>query len=137
MPARKKAVIQMEPLAVSPKEAAKLVGLGVSGIYGAIKAGELPAFEPVINGKRVNRRLIMVAELKQWLTDYQVGYCSEDVGAKVVGVEPRYRTHDPKTHRGIRKASREERRKDWDKMKAQVQAELNAQTERQLKGILR
>jgi hypothetical protein len=132
MSARKKAVIQMEPLAVSPKEATKLAGLGGSDIYDAIKARELPAFEPV-----VNRRLVMVTELKQWLADYQVGYCSEGVGSKVDGVEPRYRTHESTTRRGIRKAAREERRKDWYAMKAQVQAELNAQTERQLKGILR
>ena len=131
MPARKKAVILMEPLAVSPKEAAKLVGLGVSGIYNAIKANELPAFEPVIAGKRVNRRLIMVAELKQWLADYQVGYCSEDVGAKVESVEPRYRTHEPTTQKGIRKAIREAKRKAWYAMKAEVQAEFDEQRKKE------
>ena len=117
MPARKKAVIQMEPLAVSPKEAAKLVGLGVSGIYDAIKAGELPAFEPVINGKRVNRRLVLVADLKQWLTEYQAGYCSEDVGARVEGVEPRSRAHEPTTRSGIRKAKREANQKSCRHLK--------------------
>ena len=96
----------MEPLAVSPKEAARLAGLGVSGIYDAIKAGELPAFEPVIDGKRVNRRLVMVKDLKQWLLDYKVGYCSEVIGAKVEGVEPRYRTHEQSAERVAQKKAK-------------------------------
>ena len=127
MPARKKAVIQMEPLAVSPKEAAALAGLGVSAIYDAIKARELSAFEPVINGKRVNRRLVMVEDLKQWLADYQVGYCSEDIGDKVVGIEPRNRVHQPTTRRGIRKAKREENKQKFREQKAQEEMEFKKQ----------
>lgn len=117
----------MEPLAVSPKEAGKLAGLGVSAIYDAIKAGELSAFEPVINGKRVNRRLVMVEDLKQWLADYQVGYCSEDVGDKVVGVKPRNRVHQPTTRRGIRKAKREENKQMFREQKAQEEVEFREQ----------
>ena len=128
----------MEPLSVSPKEAAKLVGLGVSGIYDAIKAGELPAFEPVINGKRVNRRLVMVEDLKQWLRDYRVGYCSKVVGDKVEDVESRSRTHEPSAERVARKkAKREANKKAWREGQKCVRDELKEQINRQRKDLSR
>lgn len=49
------------PLAVSPGEAARLIGLGRTKLYAALSSGALPSF-------RVGtRRLIRVADLEAWL----------------------------------------------------------------------
>ena len=52
-------------LAVSPAEAALLVGIGRTKLYQALNAGLLPSF------KIGTRRLVRVAEIKAWLQRLQ------------------------------------------------------------------
>jgi excisionase family DNA binding protein len=49
------------PLAVSPRDAARLMGVSRSRIYELINAGELPAY------KDGSRTLILVADIQAWL----------------------------------------------------------------------
>lgn len=51
----------LQPLAVGPEEAARLVGTTRSAVYKAIAEGHLASF------KMGKRRLIMVKEIEQWL----------------------------------------------------------------------
>ena len=127
MAAQIRSVVDLTPLCCSPKEAAKLTNLSVGVIYHAITSKELPAFEMVVAGKRVNRRLILVSDLEQWIEDFKVGYCNDSVGEKVVGVQPRNRVHQPSTKRGIRKANREENKHKFREQKAQEEAEFKKQ----------
>jgi excisionase family DNA binding protein len=92
-----RSVIDLTPFCCSPKEAAKLTNLSVDVIYNAIKANELPAFEMVVNNKRVNRRLLKLVDLLDWINDYSVAFGGTRVGDKVEGVEPRDRVHEPTT----------------------------------------
>jgi excisionase family DNA binding protein len=50
----------VEPIAVSPAEAARLAGIGRTTIYAAIGSGELSSL------KLGKRRLIVVATLRAW-----------------------------------------------------------------------
>lgn len=54
------------PLAVSPSDAAPLSGLGRTTIYAAISSGDLRSI------KIGNRRLIMVAWLRDWMLRHEV-----------------------------------------------------------------
>ena len=56
----------VEPIAVSPAEAARLAGIGRTTIYVAISSGELSSL------KLGKRRLIVVATLRAWLQAHQV-----------------------------------------------------------------
>ena len=56
----------VEPIAVSPAEAARLAGIGRTTIYAAITSGELSSL------KLGKRRLIVVASLRAWLQAHQV-----------------------------------------------------------------
>lgn len=53
------------PLAVSPAEAARLIGLGRTKLYEALSSGALPSF-------RVGaRRLVRIADLEAWLESHR------------------------------------------------------------------
>lgn len=54
-------LLQAQPMAVGPEEAARLTSHSRSAIYSAIAKGELPAFK---SGKR---RLILAKELEAWI----------------------------------------------------------------------
>lgn len=54
----------LEPIAVSPSEAARLAGLGRTTIYAALSSGELESI------KIGTRRLIAVDALRAWLQDH-------------------------------------------------------------------
>ena len=54
------------PLAVSPAEAGRLVGVGRTTIYGAISSGELRSL------KIGTRRLVAVDALREWLLTHEV-----------------------------------------------------------------
>jgi excisionase family DNA binding protein len=56
----------LEPLAVSPGEAARLAGLGRTTIYEALGSGDLKSM------KIGKRRLITVAALRDWLSSHEV-----------------------------------------------------------------
>ena len=56
----------LEPIAVSPSEAARLAGVGRTTIYASISAGELRSIKV---GKR---RLIAVDALRAWLRAQEV-----------------------------------------------------------------
>lgn len=55
------------PLAVSPSEAARRVGIGRTKLYEAITSGALPSF------KIGTRRLIRVSALDDWLSSFECG----------------------------------------------------------------
>jgi hypothetical protein len=122
--AKIRSVVDLTPFCCSPKEAAKLTNLSVDVIYNAIKAQELPAFEMVVNGKRVNRRLLKLVDLLDWINDYSVAFCGSRVGDKVEGVAPRDRVHEPTTKRGIRKARKEANKEDWRELQSKTQQEF-------------
>jgi excisionase family DNA binding protein len=54
------------PLAVSPAEAGRLVGVGRTTIYAAISSGELRSL------KIGTRRLVAVDALREWLLAHEV-----------------------------------------------------------------
>jgi len=56
----------VEPITVSPAEAARLAGIGRTTIYAAISSGELSSL------KLGKRRLIVVTSLRAWLQAHQV-----------------------------------------------------------------
>ena len=56
----------VEPIAVSPGEAARLAGVGRTTIYASIAAGELRSI------KLGKRRLIAVEALREWLRAHEV-----------------------------------------------------------------
>ena len=58
----------IEPIAVSPSEAARLAGVGRTTIYASISAGELRSIKV---GKR---RLIAVDALREWLRAKRSGH---------------------------------------------------------------
>ena len=41
--------------------------VGRTSIYAAIKAGELEAFNPVVNGRKIKRTLVTPQAAKQWM----------------------------------------------------------------------
>lgn len=54
---------QIEPLFVSPREAARIVHLGSRIIYAAIKSGDLPARETIAGQHRI---FIKLTDLIAW-----------------------------------------------------------------------
>jgi hypothetical protein len=78
----------------------------------------------VVSGKRVNRQLLKLVDLLDWINDYSVAFCGTRVGGKVEGVEPGDRIHEPTTKRGIRKARKEANRKAWRELRSETQQEL-------------
>ena len=56
----------VEPIAVSPGEAARLAGVGRTTIYASISAGELRSI------KLGKRRLIAMDALREWLRAHEV-----------------------------------------------------------------
>jgi excisionase family DNA binding protein len=56
----------VEPIAVSPGEAARLAGIGRTTIYASISAGELRSI------KLCKRRLIAIDALREWLRAHEV-----------------------------------------------------------------
>lgn len=55
----------LQPLAVCPRSAAKLAGIGLTKLYEAISSGDLPSF------KIGTRRLIRVSALDAWLASFE------------------------------------------------------------------
>jgi excisionase family DNA binding protein len=51
----------LKPLAVSPREAARLMGVSRSRVYELLNSGELPSY------KDGRRRLILVSDIETWL----------------------------------------------------------------------
>ena len=41
--------------------------VGRTSIYAAIKAGELEAFNPVVNGRKIQRTLILPEDAQKWM----------------------------------------------------------------------
>jgi excisionase family DNA binding protein len=60
------ALSKLEPLAVSPGEAARLAGLGRTTIYQAIASRALPSI------RIGRRRLITIDALRAWLLSHEV-----------------------------------------------------------------
>lgn len=60
-------LVRVRPLAVSPGEAARLIGLGRTKLYEALTSGVLPSF------RIGTRRLIRVADLEAWFEGHAVG----------------------------------------------------------------
>ncbi len=54
-------VASLQPIAVSPNEAARLIGIGRTTLYAALAAGALRS------AKIGKRRLITIEALRQWL----------------------------------------------------------------------
>ncbi len=53
------------PLAVSPAEAARLIGIGRTKLYEALSSGDLRSF------RFGRRRLIRVSELEAWINSFE------------------------------------------------------------------
>lgn len=56
-------------IAYTKQEAAKATGLSFDTISRAVNAGELKTAEPRIDGKPINKILILKSELERWLTN--------------------------------------------------------------------
>ena len=69
-------VAAMQPLAVSPNEAARLIGIGRTMLYAALSDGTLASFKV---GKR---RLITVEAIKDWLKAREVENSSGNGGTE-------------------------------------------------------
>lgn len=63
------------PIAISPAEAARLVGLGKTKLYAVMGAGELPFL------KIGTRRLIRVTDLEAWIEKQSSNTHSEQTAA--------------------------------------------------------
>ncbi len=61
-------------IAVSPSQAARLLGLGRTKLYEAISSGELPSF------KVGSRRLIRISEIEAWMQRLEVKSCTTLAG---------------------------------------------------------
>lgn len=61
----------LDPLAVSPAHAARLIGIGRTKLYEALGSGSLPSF------KIGTRRLIRMTALNDWLA-HQEQQCGSD-----------------------------------------------------------
>ncbi len=59
--------VQKPKLAYSRAEAALAVGVSLDTIDDAIRAGDLQATRPVINGRRIRTVLITQGELTRWI----------------------------------------------------------------------
>lgn len=59
----------MTRIAFSRKEAAEAVGLSVDTLRRAIAAGDLHTYRPRIDGREVNKELILATELERWITN--------------------------------------------------------------------
>lgn len=57
----------VERLAYTVEEAAEAIGVSVWTIREAIKAGDLAALSPVVNGRKQRTVLVDVDELRAWL----------------------------------------------------------------------
>lgn len=55
-----------QPIAVSPNEAARLIGIGRTTLYAALSSGALRS------AKIGKRRLITIAAIMEWLADCEV-----------------------------------------------------------------
>lgn len=55
------------PLAVSPREAARMMGIGVTRLYEELGSGSIPSFH------LGRRRLIRVAALEAWMAAREAG----------------------------------------------------------------
>lgn len=56
-------------LAFTINEAAEATGFSAETIRRAVQAGDLPARKPKINGKKVNRLVILASDIEAWLSD--------------------------------------------------------------------
>lgn len=61
----------LQPIAVSPNEAARLIGIGRTTLYAALSSGALRS------AKIGKRRLITIEALKQWLASCEGGEIDE------------------------------------------------------------
>jgi hypothetical protein len=58
---------ELNQLAFSRRQAADACGLSVDTIAAAILSGDLRAVQVTVNGKKVNRQLILRKDLEAWL----------------------------------------------------------------------
>lgn len=56
-------------MAFTINEAAEATGFSADTIRRAVQAGDLPARKPKINGKKVNRLVILASDIEAWLSD--------------------------------------------------------------------
>jgi len=59
----------MTRVAFSRKEAAEAVGLSVDTVRRAINAGDLTTYRPRIDGREIQKELILASELERWITN--------------------------------------------------------------------
>ena len=59
--------IEFPKLAYSIEDLSLASAIGRTSIYYAIKAGELVAFNPVVNGRKIKRTLILPEEAQKWI----------------------------------------------------------------------
>lgn len=59
----------MSRIAYSVKEAAEAIGLSEDTIKRAIRAGDLEAHTPRVEGRQIARQVIRVEELDRWIND--------------------------------------------------------------------
>jgi len=62
----------MAPLAVSPTDAARLVGIGRTTLFAALKSGDLRS------SKVGKRRVVTIEALKEWLSDCETNSDQEN-----------------------------------------------------------
>ena len=60
-------------LAYSKKAAAEAAGVSLDTITRAINAGDLSTCDPRVNGKSIQKVIILRSELERWLTNGQRG----------------------------------------------------------------
>lgn len=60
-------------LAYSKKDAAEAAGVSLDTITRAINAGDLATCDPRVDGKSIQKILILRTELERWLTNGQRG----------------------------------------------------------------
>jgi len=58
----------LQPIAVSPNEAARLIGIGRTALFAALKSGALRS------AKIGKRRLITIQALREWLKDCETDH---------------------------------------------------------------
>lgn len=59
----------VKKLAYSVREAAEATGVGVDTVKRAIRSGDLPTKSPRVDGRRVNKYVILAADLEAWISD--------------------------------------------------------------------
>lgn len=59
----------MSRIAYSVKEAAEAIGLSEDTIKRAIRAGDLEAHTPRVEGRQIARQVIRAEELDRWIND--------------------------------------------------------------------